>query len=335
MKIVGLLLFHRFRFINKLFRYFYKSNKLRVLQIQKDLIHIDFFDIEKLKNKLEYFPYDYYVDNCYYGISYHLKKYACCENYIDAYIEHGIFFGGYLSIDERYNFSNSIICMGSKRVSDLTSVVNSKIHAIGPYIHYADNFMSDHDQKNLKEELGKVLLLMPSHSTSNEDSAINVDHFLIKCECVFENYDTIVVCLYWLDLTKYTKLYECRNIRVVSAGNKYDRYFLPRLKSIINLADYVVTDNVGTHVGYCVHLNKSVWVLDIPRILPDLKAPYRWFQDKDYYEKACKELSIIRSVFEKYGKKLSSCDMQLISEFWGLDAIKTPNELKCILNSKI
>jgi hypothetical protein len=306
----------------------------RAKNIHSELKNIDFFNLEVLKNPLSYYPNEYYRDNLYYGISSFLKEYSGYNGIIDAYIEHGIFFGSFLPPDEKHIFSKSVICMGNRRQKQLENLIESKVVSIGPLIYYAKDFLQLKDFNILKNKLGKVLLLFPSHSVKHEKLNMNVDEFIKKCSSLFDNYDTIMVCLYWLDIKNFAHLYINKGIKVVSAGNLNDVNFMYRLKTIIKLSDYVVTDVVGTHVGYCVCLNKVVWIIPGNTILANLVEPYKRFQKFDYHENVIEELSNIKKVFENPQLYISESQKNIIDDFWGLNNIKSAKELNEILSGK-
>ena len=70
-------------------------------------------------------------------------------------------------------------------------------------------------------------------------------------------YDTVLVCAYNNDIYKgLLKKYERRNWYIVTGGNIYGEFFYNRLKTIINLSDYTISNKLGTHVGCCLFLNK-------------------------------------------------------------------------------
>lgn len=47
-----------------------------------------------------------------------------------------------------------------------------------------------------------------------------------------------------------------KKYEVVTAGHYYDYNFLPRLRSIIETSDITMSNNLGSHLGQCIYLNK-------------------------------------------------------------------------------
>ena len=334
LRIYFIIWIHKFKTLNYLYRFVFRLINIRTKNIHSELKKINFFNLELLQKPQSYYPNEYYRDNLYYGISFHLKNYAGYNGYIKAYIEHGMFFGFFLPTDEKHIFSETVICMGSRRQEQLKNIIQSKVISIGPFIHYADGYLEKDEFNILKNKLGRVLLLFPSHSIKNKSLENNVDLFIDQCSSLFENYDTIMVCLYWSDIKKFASFYHDKKIKVASAGNLNDSNFLSRLKTIIKLSDYVVSDTVGTHVGYCVYLNKVVWLIQNNKKLSNLVEPYKRFQSSDYYDIAVEELSNIKKIFEKPQSYITEEQKNIINDFWGLNNIKSAKELNKILSGK-
>lgn len=222
---------------------------------------LDIFNYIEIAKELPYYPFDNIADNNLYGISYCLKKYFGIPLSIDlnAYIEHGVYFGNYISKDTNISYPQNIITVSPQREVHLKLLSKKKIKKIGPYILYAKPILTNIQFVKLKEELGKVLLVFPSHSVKGLKSLFDIDSLI---QVINENkihYDSVLVCLYYLDTydNEITKKYLENNFRIVCAGHKYDYNFLSRLRSIIELADHTISNNVGTHIGYCGALNKT------------------------------------------------------------------------------
>jgi len=64
---------------------------------RKDL---SLFDFEKLAQDIAYGPEEMVIDNNLYGQAYSLKRYAGIKHDLQAYIEHGLFWGGMVHHDE-------------------------------------------------------------------------------------------------------------------------------------------------------------------------------------------------------------------------------------------
>lgn len=180
-------------------------------------------------------------------------------------IEHGVYFGKYVNI----NYSkliNKVVTFNKERLSLLTTENRDcKVLALGPYIHYADLLFCDSEMKNLKQQLGKTLLVFPVHSIPNIIADFDLDEFILKINQIKHNgiYNSVIICLYYQDIIRGADAaYLAQKFKVVSAGHRFDPYFLDRLKTIIELSDDVVTNGIGTHVGYSNYLSKPLIAIE-------------------------------------------------------------------------
>lgn len=134
---------------------------------------------------------------------------------------------------------------------------NKKIESIGLFIQYVESILEEKKLKEIKKELGKVLLVFPYHSTHLVKSTYNMQEFIDKIEKVKKRYNTVLICMYWKDiLFKFEKLFVEKGYQIVTAGHIYDYNFLRRLRSIITLSDMTMSNDIGSQVGYCICLGK-------------------------------------------------------------------------------
>ncbi|SDN44423.1 hypothetical protein SAMN04488516_102155 [Desulfonauticus submarinus] len=268
--------------------------------------------------------------NDFYGHAYILKKYSSIPENVSlkCCIEHG---------NPRYNANPEDLLISKYKIA----IVQKKIRkiwlsdrfkclsfAIGPYIHYADYYYKKKDLMSLKNALGKVLLVFPYHSTHWIDSYYDIIEFINKVKAIGRNFDHIVACIYWKDVLKgLHNIFYKENILCVSAGHMYDRHFLERLKSIIYIADCVVSNSLGTHFSYCCYLKKPFFYIkqDVSFVKNryDVSDPDVSFYQNHMVKKAM-------SLFSKFSDKLSDIQLKFMNEWGGYDQIKTPEELKAI-----
>lgn len=201
-----------------------------------------------------------------YGYYQELLNYAKVEKtrvpYIST-IEHGVRFGSQ-SWDEvsQFQYSISCACQGRGRISEAYSLYPWKpVFVLGPYIHYASPYYSDEKAMQMKNELGKVLLVFPSHSWEKGEKKVDNNLFDIVYKKYANDYDTVLVCAYWNDIdAPILDLFAQNGATIVSAGFRNDPNFIRRLKTIISLADEVVVDDIGTNIGFCKYMNKPVFL---------------------------------------------------------------------------
>ena len=277
-------------------------------------------------------------DNNTYGAGYTLRKFSGFEGQINAYIEHGVYFGNH--IDENKWYADKIITFSYQREKHLLDRnVDKEVHVIGPYINYADILLTSEYMRTLKTNLGKTLLVFPVHSSTNINAMYNLTNFTERINQIKEKYSfkSILVCLYFKNVydKKLVDHYLNNGYILCSAGHKWDKHFLDRLKTIISLADNTISNDVGTNVGYCISLKK-------PHTILKSEIKYRQL-NRAGYDQIRVEISRNRqletndvkdgflrtddAIFEK----INNNQIQLINKYWGLDSIKTKNELFSIL----
>ena len=107
----------------------------------------------------------------------------------------------------------------------------------------------------------------------------------------------------------------------MSAGFRGDISFVRRLKTIIELSDCVVGNDLGTNIGCCLALNKKFIILDDTlrkrTIWKEYEDNYllflKAFGDEDYTGFTEEQLSLQKYLFEYY---------------WGGSIYKTRDEIK-------
>lgn len=212
------------------------------------------FDYIELSKPLKNYSFQIYNGNNTFGILKVLEKYCDKRSLKSLAIEHGFYLGDFC-YDREIKYPN-IITMSENRKKILEKKNKKlKVIEIGPYIHYAKSYYSEEEIKKLKSKYGKILLAFPSHSLDSLN--IQGNFFIEKIEEIKQDYDTVFVCLFYVDIQngQYQKYLE-KGYKIVTAGHRYDIKFLERLRSIIELSDYTVSNSFGTHVIYCTHLKK-------------------------------------------------------------------------------
>jgi hypothetical protein len=268
--------------------------------------------------------------NDWYGHATIIKKLAGINNNyaIKAAIEHGADFSPPSDIDIRSRFP--VMITFGENSYNYQSSKNKKIYTIGPFIHYATHYLNKNQLMSEKKRLGTNLLVFPSHSTSISNTHYDIKALCSKIKTIEKNFDSIRICLYWREIVRglhhdYLKNgYEC-----VTAGHIFDPQFLPRLKSIIDMATITMSNSIGTHIGYCIYMNKPHYFFD---------------QEVSYNGVDNEELELIKTinkseVFKKIKNafmilrnNITQSQRELINYYWGLDQIKTKYQLKMIID---
>lgn len=282
---------------------------------------IDIFDYESLIVPLPYYPIEKIKDSNFYGYVYAIKQYMNCHD-VEVIIEHGLYLDDNVSFYSKYKTFDTICTLSNFRLDILKKHgVKKQMMAIGPYIHYAEPLLDEAQLSNIKNKLGKVLLYMPSHSTNlinGTSPFFQEETNIVKGFKEKYKFDTVVVCVYYRDF-KYKECiadYQAKGFLITTAGHQLDLYFINRLKSIIQLSDYTMSNRIGTNLGYCVYMGK-------PHIIIN-DYPGKYSQDMSGYEVRRE----IADAFKDYHPQLTPMQKDIVNKYWGLDSIKSPEMLK-------
>lgn len=278
-------------------------------------------------------------ENNYYGINRVLARYCGLKKLNDRlYIEHGLVLGTMTYDITNSSFANCVITFGQFRASQIQLYRDYPAITIGPYIHYAKSLLNENSFHIEKNTLGRTLLVFPSHSIGALRKEFDVDGFIDEIDNLAKNFDSTVVCLYWKDVQLgRAEAYYKKGFKVVTAGHFNDIYFLGRLKAIISLADYTVSNEVGTHIGYCVYMNKPHYLISQKiTYSPNAKQEDKFDREVNFRsleEKASSEecKMLFRNAFGLYTSSITNEQKKLVNYFWGINEIKSTEELKKLL----
>lgn len=250
-------------------RIFWRSTKTIIEQRK----NISLFDYKALSAPLSAYPFYYILENNYYGSGRVLSRVFNIDKY--TRIEHGLFLGNYVPKHNYFKTIKHIVTFSDYR-RYCNFATGKNIICAGPYIQYAQSILTDEQSKLIKGKLGKILLVFPSHSIDALHAKFDIKDFIdfILVKKHQYNFNTVIVCLYWKDVELgMDKSYIDHGFMVVTAGHIYDYYFLDRLKSIIEISDYTISNEVGTHIGYCVSMNKPHYIyMSKIQYVPDIHA---------------------------------------------------------------
>lgn len=285
------------------------------------------FDFKKLAAPL------YYEDVAgsgylFYGIYKAVKKYTQRSQLKikQCGISHGASNNTMIISSDKYlaeKYHTLYVCGGRNvwetRVSDTVNV-----HYLSPYIYYARSLLSYGRLRKIKRKLRKTLLVFPLHSVNNREYMIyDVNAFIGQIEDVQKahGYDSVLVCMYWCDILMHrNEPYQKKGWKIVTAGHRLDTNFLRRLRSIFSLADMVVTNGVGTHVGYAICMKKPVYILDLPS-----RDTVFEVNKNNYGEAFARELVLesriseqeIKQPFLQYSENITQEQISVVKKYWG------------------
>lgn len=285
---------------------------------------VDFFDYEELL-KGGNMPLMFVNCVCAYGNHKAIEKLIHRRfNFLRDYLEHGVCFYdtpestmlmGYATrpgIKNIYTYSNH-------RKGFIEQYLQSKgivkqIHPIGPYILGAENFHSRVDLEKIKKQYGKILLVYPCHSLDTIVANYDIDSLIEEIHSRKQDFDSVFVCLHWKDIKNEERLLKYKNsgCTVVCNGVGSDPNFLSRQKDIMMLSDMVMTNGLGTHIGYAVCLQKPVYFFQ--------QNKYHTDQNGNLLE-ANKNVDateqLFMNAFQHYSFDITPEQIELVEKFWG------------------
>lgn len=286
----------------------------------------DIFNYEELIRPLPFCPLEEIKDSNYYGYVKAIKSYIC-DDKVKINIEHGLYLNDGVSYYANYKTFNSICTFSDYRLQILKKHnVKKAMLAIGPYIHYAESLLSFDTMQKLKDSLGRILLYMPSHSTNlfnGTSPFFKKEADIVEDLKIKYNYNTVIVCVYYRDFQykECIEYYKNKGFKITTAGHQLDLNFAKRLKSIIMLSDMTVSNRVGTNLGFCIYLKKPHMIIN------DYQGKY------DLSKQGGRVGKEISNAFAEFSVHITDNQYNIVNKYWGLDKIKSQEELRTFLQN--
>ncbi|MBQ2666252.1 hypothetical protein [Methanobrevibacter sp.] len=304
-------------------------------------LNIDFRDIHKLSVPIDSSK-NYISASGVYGIDKSLKEYCGFDNdyKIKAFIEHGINFSEYFECGFRVHESLPSIMMSPFRENLIKNQKNNHgAYSIGPFIHYANPLLKNNDYKEKKEELGTNLLVFPAHSTLGGTTNFSITDFCDKIQDMGSEFDTVTISLYWKDVELgRDKFYKKYGFEVMTAGYMYDPYFLNRLRSIIELSDLTISNEIGTSSFYALVLGKPHIILpmNVKYNIEKTDGKYLSLVAEESYDSTVKsakvnDIELIKNSLLKSEGKITNQNKEIINKYSGIYCVKSKEDLRKIL----
>lgn len=315
----------------KVLRMQYRSVYHEILSHRTD----DILDYKAFVKALPKCFQDPIPDNNYWGIGKALEEYTGLKK-IDAWIEHGYFWGSYVQQMEIDCYVPKIITFSKKKEEDIKKRCNKTVVPIGPYIHYVNGV---YDEKRLSEEkakLGKTLLFIPMHAGTGIKLQYDIEEINERISGMKFDYDTKVVCLFWTDAVNpdVVAAYEKYGFKIFCAGHRYDPNFLARQKTMFQMSDVIVTNGAGTHIGYAAYLKKPIWV--IKQKVEETALNKKGVANMNIYNSeeerlSHEEMEFIENLYVDYSGELTKEQIEKTGILFGFDCIRSREELRNLL----
>ena len=265
--------------------------------------------------------------NAYYGHATVLRRFAGLGGTrpLKVALEHGPYLDDAVWHLDAETPLPAYLCASRWRADLFTTTTGVRAEAIGPFIRYAapdpPAFPAD-----------PVLLLFPAHSTALVDTSFDVAALLRVVDEVRGDYSAVVACVYWKDvLNGMADELIAAGVPCVTAGHHALQDFLPRLASIIGSASAVLTNELGSHVIYSVCLGRPVWLVpqEVVRRASG-GAPLPAGHEHDWGHP---RIARLHELFERRTERLELAQEAFVAEVAGVDALRSPGELRGLLTA--
>jgi hypothetical protein len=285
--------------------------------------YIDYFSYKRISKNFPVFSFNSHpgiIGNKCYGNIRAVKNKLGKAFDKKCMIEHGIYFGKFVIENECLIPQITTIYTYSpyrmEAIKEHFPNIDKQIVIVGPYILFAENFHSSKKMAQLKKQYGRILLVFPSHSFPEQPVFFDTESFIAEIEKISSNFDTVFVSLYWLDIKKgFNRMYEKKGYKIVCSGTRSDPYFLNRQRDLIELSDMTMSNALGTHLGYCIALNRPHYLYK-----QQIQATYnaQQMQRNGFYELIRKEREIFDDFFGEYKEEITEEQKMLVKYYWGL-----------------
>lgn len=216
---------------------------------------------------------DRMATNHLYGHASNFKRFAGIDEnkILKCTIEHGInIYNDNVCAPEVWHPVRKILTYSLYRKELIEKVTRLEAIPVGPYIEYAESYYDEKVLRVEKEKLGRTLLVFPQHTIQETQALYSREEFINEINRVRKNFDTVIICMYYNDLKRQeANLYLKKGYIVVSAGSKYDKYFLSRLKSILQLSDAVMGNAYTTGLTYALYYKKPIYIYNQDIVVTD------------------------------------------------------------------
>lgn len=303
------------------------------------------FDIDVLAQPIPNWHSYYSPSLTSYGYSKIFSEYGNVKRLDGSvYVEHGLYFG---NVTTRYikRFNRKLITYSDYREDYLNAyltrdglVGKKTVYKVGPYIHYAQPVFNNSVYEKQKAELGRTLLVFPSHSLDELEATFDTDRFIEYISLHKSSFDTVLICMHHSDIRMgRAQRYRDEGYRLVTAGHANDYFFLPRLKYIISLADVTFSNNIGTHLGYCIYMGKphcifgqKVEMQSSNKQLLSKELSVRDAAARQEYAEVQQELF---SLFAEYTEAINGKQLERIAYLFGFEYVRSKDEINDIFSS--
>jgi hypothetical protein len=264
--------------------------------------------------------------NAFYGHAELLRRYARLDGSspIKAAIEHGPSLFDNVGDPDLPTRLPRYLCASPRQAAifERHALHGAQAVAIGAPILYVRALAPP-----LATPTSRTLVFFAAHSTHFVTAHYDIDATAEWLESFREQFDEIVVCLYWRDvLLGSAEAYRRHGFRCVTAGHMFDARFLFRLLAIIASASVVLVHRLGTQALYSALLGRPVWIERAAveyTFAPHVQRAAQMAPER-FYEHAA-------SLFSQRSDEVTAEQLQFVNDLCGPEAFRTPDALRAVL----
>ena len=118
-----------------------------------------------------------------------------------------------------------------------------------------------------------------------------------------------------------------RGYRCVTSGHIYDAEFMHRQRALLEVASAVITNQLGTHLGYAISLGKPVQL--VPAEVNRSAERVEMLQPAE--NKTRVDDRNFRELFSPPPTTITTGQMSLVQKYWGSTPVKSPGQMHSLL----
>lgn len=279
-----------------------------------------------------------HMPNDFYGGAEQLKRYVGFPSYypLKVAMQHGAYFDSNYYWEYDINNRMQLLFPWGEHVASIwRRHTDKRIEPIGAPFFYAQPLISKEETEAERARLGKNLLLFPPHSSRALQINYDIVRWLDQIKEYTRQFDTIRVCVFWKNILDGEHLrYQDAGYECVSAGHTSDIFFLPRLRSLLDVCDATLGHQLGSHIGYSVYLGKPHVLCKAPVEEICLMQPE---SDRKAYLEASQNRNqdpgwnTLESLFSQDTFRITQDQKDTIGLYHGFEFIRSAHELRSLL----
>jgi len=300
------------------------KNKI-IIENDPNRIISNIFDYQNIIRRRPDTDRNVFGGNYFYGVNYILKRYSGYKGSIYGFIEHAPGLTNLSLHEYKEKGLNSLLVSSKQRKEFISEYTDKYVIDIGPSIAYAESVYDEKKLAATKENLGKTLLVYPSHNIEDTNWKNDTENFIEFVKKLAEKYEysSVLVSLYFTDIERGLNIrYEKEGWKVVSSGHRDNYDFNDCMKTIIKLADCAVFEGYSSSIGYCVYENVPVV------IYPDKENEKIKLSTVNYVSN---EIFDLFELFSEYKEELTDEQREFCRHWFGFDSVKSKEQLSNIL----